>query len=352
MINEKLDKLKKETLAEINKIKDIETFKKLKVKYLGRKSQLSLILRDLKKLTAEERPKIGALANEIKNDLIKVFADLNKRLKAKQLEEKEKFVDLTLPGKKTNYGHLHPLSQILFEIEDIFTSLGFIILDGPELESDYYNFTAVNMPANHPSRDMQDTFFVEDWLAEDSEKKNDERLRLVLRTQTSATQVRAMEKYGAPLRLISPGRCFRHEATDSRHESTFNQVEGLMIDQNISISHLIAFLKIAFKGIFKREVKLRIRPGYFPFVEPGLEVDVDCLICQGRGCPVCKKTGWVEMLGAGLVHPNVLKAGGLDPEIWSGYAFGIGLNRLAMLKYGINDIRLFNNGDLRFIKQF
>jgi len=352
MIIENLDKLKKEVLAELKKIKDAEALEKLRVKYLGRKSQLSLILRDLKKLAENERPKIGALANEIKEDLQKAFALLEKDLKSTSKSTEDKFFDLSLPGKRTDYGHLSPLTQIEYEIEDIFISLGFIILDGPELESDYYNFTAVNMPANHPSRDMQDTFFIEDWLAESSEKKNDERLRLVLRTQTSATQVRAMEKYGAPLRLISPGRCFRHEATDSRHESTFNQVEGLMIDQDISISHLIAFLKIAFKGIFKHEVKLRIRPGYFPFVEPGLEVDVDCLICQGKGCQVCKKTGWVEMLGAGLVHPNVLKAGGLDPKIWSGYAFGIGLNRLAMLKYGINDIRLFNSGDLRFIKQF
>lgn len=352
MIVENLENLKKEVLLELKKIKDAETLEKLRVKYLGRKSQLSLILRDLKKLAEAERPRIGALANEIKNDLAKTFTLLENNLKNSKTTTKDKFFDLTLPGKLTESGHLNPLTQIEYDVEDIFTALGFIILDGPELESDYYNFTAVNMPANHPSRDMQDTFFVEDWLAENTAKKNEEKFRLVLRTQTSANQVRAMEKYGAPLRLISPGRCFRHEATDSRHESAFYQVEGLMIDHDISLDHMIAFLKVMFKGIFKREVKLRIRPGYFPFVEPGLEVDVDCLICQGAGCPVCKKTGWVEMLGAGLVHPNVIKAGGLDPKEWSGYAFGIGLNRLAMLKYGINDIRLFNSGDLRFIKQF
>lgn len=352
MIKEKLENLKKEALHEINRIADTQSLEKLKVKYLGRKSQLSLILREIKKLAEEERPKIGNLANEIKKCLQDAFEILDKNLKNNKDVEKKNFVDPTLPGHRSNYGHLHPLSQIQYELEDIFLAMGFMILDGPELESDYYNFSALNMPADHPSRDMQDTFFIEDWQVENHIKIADLKNRLVMRTQTSATQVRAIEKYGAPLRAISPGRVFRYESTDARHESTFYQLEGLMIGRDISLSHLIATLKIIFKSIFKREIKLRIRPGYFPFVEPGLEIDVDCLICQGKGCPVCKKTGWVEMLGAGLVHPNVLNAGALDPKIWSGYAFGIGLNRLAMLKYGINDIRLFNSGDLRFIKQF
>lgn len=352
MINEKLEKFKEEALAEINKIEDSETFKKLKVKYLGRKSQLSLILRDLKKLTAEERPKIGALANEIKNDLIKVFADLNKRLKAKQLEEKEEFVDLTLPGKKTNYGHLHPLSQIIFEIEEIFYSLGFRVVDGPELESEYYNFTALNMPVDHPSRDMQDTFFVEDWQNEDSSKKIDQQFRLVLRTQTSAMQVRSIEKYGAPLRLIFPGRCYRYEATDASHDSMFYQLEGLMIDKDISVANLIAVMKMLLQSIFRREVEIRLRPGYFPFVEPAFELDIKCLICLGQGCPVCKRSGWVELIPCGMVHPKVLEFGGLNSQEWSGFAFGLGFTRLVMMHYGINDIRLLSSGDLRFIRQF
>jgi phenylalanyl-tRNA synthetase alpha chain len=352
MILEELEKIKNGALEQIKKIKDPKTLENLKTKYLGRKSQLSAVLRDLKKLSDQEKPKIGALANEIKNELQEAFTNLEKHLHNLDAAPSGEFIDLTMPGQSGHYGHLHPLSQVQYEIEDIFSSLGFSILDGPELEADYYNFSALNMPAAHPSRDTQDTFFVEDWLAEKSNGKLDDKLRLVLRTQTSAMQVRTMEKYGAPLKAIFPGRVFRYEATDARHETTFSQIEGLMIDKDISISHLIAFLKIMLKGIFKREVGVRLRPGYFPFVEPGFEVDVECLICSGQGCPVCKQTGWVEMIGAGLVHPNVLKAGGLDPKEWSGLAFGVGSTRLSMLKYGINDIRLMNCGDLRFINQF
>lgn len=352
MIINKLENLKKEALKEINKIKDSETFKKLKIKYLGRRSQLSLILRDLKKITEKERPKIGALANELKEDLQRAFELLEKDLKDRMKESKDQFFDITLPAKRTDYGHLHPLSQVLFEIEDIFYSMGFRIVDGPELESDYYNFIALNMPKVHPARDMQDTFFVEDWLAEGTEKKIDEHLRLVLRTQTSATQVRAMEKYGAPLRLISPGRCFRYEASDVSHDVSFYQVEGLMIDKDISVAHLIGVMKTLLKSIFRHDVEIRLRPGYFPFVEPAFELDVKCLICQGQGCSVCKKNGWLELIPCGLVHPRVLEFGGLDPKSWSGFAFGLGFTRLVMMRYGIDDIRLLSTGDLRFIKQF
>jgi phenylalanyl-tRNA synthetase alpha chain len=241
---------------------------------------------------------------------------------------------------------------VLFEIEDILYSMGFKVLDGPELESDYYNFVALNMPEDHPSRDMQDTFFIEDW-AEATEAKNlKENDKLVLRTQTSNMQIRAIEKYGAPLRIISAGRCFRYEASDASHDSSFYQVEGLMIDKDISVANLIGVIKMVLKAIFRRDVEIRLRPGYFPFVEPAFELDISCLICQGKGCPVCKKSGWLELIPCGMVHPRVLEFGGLDPKKWSGFAFGMGFTRLVMMRYGIDDIRLLLNGDLRFIKQF
>jgi phenylalanyl-tRNA synthetase alpha chain len=218
--------------------------------------------------------------------------------------------------------------------------MGFMILDGPELESDYYNFEALNIPTWHPARDTQDTFYIE------------AKEKLLLRTQTSPVQVRAMQKYGAPLRCVVPGRVFRNEATDVSHDHTFYQLEGLMIDKDISITNLIAVMKELLSGIFKREVNVRLRPGYFPFVEPAFELDIQCLICGGKGCSVCKQSGWLELLPCGLVHPNVLKAGGIDPKKYSGFAFGLGLTRLVMMKYKIDDIRLLQSGDLRFLNQF
>ncbi len=270
-------------------------------------------------------------------------------------ENKNNFFDPTLPGEKIKGGHLHPITLVERELEDIFKSLGFMVLDGPELESDYYNFEALNITKDHPARDMQDTFYV-DTQTEMNQKRintNDNNSgSLVMRTHTSNVQVRAMEKYGAPLRCVVPGRVFRCEATDACHEHTFYQMEGLMIDENISFANLIAVMKELISGIFRQEMKIRIRPGYFPFVEPGLELDINCTICGGRGCPSCKHSGWLELLPAGLVHPNVLRAGGIDPKKYSGLAFGLGLTRLAMMKYGIGDIRLFNSGDLHFITQF
>ncbi len=264
-------------------------------------------------------------------------------IKSKQFNGVNNFFDVTLPGEKIMSGHLHPLTLVQRDLEKIFKSMGFMILEGPELESDYYNFEALNIPKTHPARDMQDTFYIEDKGKE---------LDMVMRTHTSNVQVRAMEKYGAPMRAVALGRIFRNEATDASHEHTFHQIEGIMIDENISLANLAAVLKEMFTGLYQQEVNIRMRPGYFPFVEPGLEVEMSCVFCQGKGCSVCKKTGWVEMLGAGLVHPNVLKHGGIDPKKYQGFAFGTGIERLAMLKYGINDIRLFNSGDLRFLKQF
>jgi phenylalanyl-tRNA synthetase alpha chain len=242
-------------------------------------------------------------------------------------------------------GHLHPLTLIQRDLEDIFKSLGFSILEGPELESDYYNFEALNIDKHHPARDMQDTFYV-DW------DKNNKEEKLVMRTHTSPVQIRAMQTYGAPLKAIVPGRVFRNEAMDASHEHTFYQLEGLMIDKDISITNMIALMKELLKGIFEKEVPVRIRPGFFPFVEPGIELDISCQICDGKGCSVCKQSGWLELFPAGMVHPNVLKAGGIDSKKYSGFAFGLGLTRLVMMKYRINDIRLFNSGDLRFLEQF
>jgi phenylalanyl-tRNA synthetase alpha chain len=250
----------------------------------------------------------------------------------------EEFIDITEPGKSRPAGHLHPISQMRFELEDIFTSMGFTIQTGPEVETEYYNFEALNIPRDHPARDIQDTI----WTADGN----------VLRTHTSSVQIRTMERLKPPIRAISIGRVFRYEETDASHEHTFYQVEGLMVDRNISVANLIAVMRTMLRAVFQRDVKIRLRPGYFPFVEPGFELDMSCLLCSGRGCQVCKYTGWNEMLGCGMVHPNVLRAGNVDPERFSGFAFGLGLDRLVMMRYQIDDIRLFHSGDLRFLEQF
>ncbi|MDA3824186.1 MAG: phenylalanine--tRNA ligase subunit alpha, partial [Bacteroidales bacterium] len=255
---------------------------------------------------------------------------------------KEEWLDVTLNMKSNTlsslHGHIHPLYKIQYEIEDIFTSMGFTVLDGPEAETEYYNFEALNIPKHHPARDMQDTFWTEDGN--------------LLRTHTSAIQIRGMEKLEPPYRVIGPGRVFRYENTDASHENTFHQIEGMMIDKDISVSNLIYTMRQLLREIFQRDVKVRLRPGFFPFVEPGFELDINCLICEGKGCSVCKQSGWVELLPCGLVHPNVLKSGGIDPEKWSGFAFGLGLERLIMMRYSINDIRHFQSGDIRFLYQF
>lgn len=345
-MEKELQKLKEDILDEVKKIKDSKVLRDLELKYLGRKGELTTILRGLTKLDGEDKKKIGALANTIKNEIYTVFKDLKSSIEEKGRED---FVDVTLPGKNIERGHLHPITMIQNELEDIFSSMGFMVLDGPELESDYYNFEALNIPAHHPARDMQDTFYIKGKEAEDGASEKSD---LVMRTHTSPVQVRAMQKYGAPFRCVVPGRVFRCEATDAVHEHTFDQMEGLMIDENISINNMIAVMKELLKGVFGREMEVRVRPGYFPFVEPGIELDIKCTICNGAKCPSCKHSGWLEILPAGMVHPNVLKHGGIDPNKYSGFAFGLGLTRLAMMKYGINDIRLFNGGDLRFLKQF
>jgi len=342
-MKDKLLKLKKEILDNLNKSVDLGELFQIEKKYIGRKGELTSLLKDIIKLEEEQKKEFGQIANEIKKEINSKIDELRDIFEKKQ--KKVDFIDATMPGKTLERGHLSPITQVQNELEDLFKSMGFMILDGPELESDFFCFTALNIPPYHPARDSQDTFYIH------KENKEGE-LDMVMRTHTSPVQVRAMKKYGAPLRCVVPGRVFRSEATDACHEHTFSQIEGLMIDENITIANLISVLREMLSGIYKKDVEIRVRPGYFPFVEPGLEVDMKCLICGGDGCSSCKHTGWLEMLGAGMVHPNVLKYGGIDPEKYSGFAFGTGIERLVMMKYGINDIRLFNSGDLRFLQQF
>ncbi|MBU1164864.1 phenylalanine--tRNA ligase subunit alpha [Patescibacteria group bacterium] len=334
-LTKEINKIKEDFLAEVNIVKTSKALADLEVKYLGRKGEMTRILRDLKNLAANEKQKIGSLANQVKNEILSEIKKVTAVVKGETIEED---VDISRPGHKIEVGHLHPSTQVQYELEEIFKSMGFMVLEGPEIESDYYNFESLNIPTYHPARDAQDTFYLEDGN--------------VLRTHTSNMQVRTMQKYGAPVRAVFPGRVFRYEATDASHETTFYQLEGLMVGEDINIGNLVATMKEIFSGIFNKEVKVRLRPGYFPFVEPGFELDVECLVCGGKGCPVCKKTGWVEMIGCGMVHPEVLKFGKVDPKKYTGFAFGLGMTRLVMLKHEIDDIRLLLSGDLRFLKQF
>jgi phenylalanyl-tRNA synthetase alpha chain len=343
-MEQKLDDIRAEALTAINSAKNIDEIEELRIKYLGRKGALTLILRSLGNIPPEKRASFGKLSNLYKNEIETAIENKKNGLGTTDAEDlvRKQWIDVTLDcvtaKERECPGRLHPISQIQYEIEDIFTSMGFEIHDGPEVETDYYNFEALNIPKHHPARDMQDTFWTEDGN--------------LLRTHTSAIQIRAMEKVKPPFRVVGPGRVFRYESTDASHENTFYQVEGMMVDREITVSNLIFVMKELLKEIFQRDVAVRLRPGYFPFVEPGFELDIHCLICDGKGCSVCKQSGWVELLPCGLVHPNVLRMGGINPEEWSGFAFGLGLNRLAMMKYGINDIRHFLSGDIRFLKQF
>lgn len=338
-----IDSIEREESLFLSRIQTAGTLEELeaaRVAALGRKGALTLAGKEMGKLAPEERVRSGKALNAAKQNIESALdakkraletAALNARLEAEWL-------DLTLPPPGPRRGHLHPVTQIQRELESLFQSLGFAVLDGPEVETEYHNFDALNIPADHPARDMQDTF----WL----EGGN------LLRTHTSPVQVRGMERLGPPLRMIAPGRAFRNESVDASHEHTFYQLEGMMIDREVSVAHLIYFMKTLLGAIFHREVTVRLRPGYFPFVEPGFELDVQCLICGGPGCAVCKQSGWVELLPCGLVNPNVLRMSGIDPGEWNGFAFGLGLTRLAMMRYGIDDIRQLQGGDLRFLDQF
>jgi phenylalanyl-tRNA synthetase alpha chain len=340
MLEGKLEELRRATWARLASAFSKEELEEVRVDALGRKGTLAQVSKEFGKLTPEQRVATGKLLNSVKQDLEAAFDQ--KKAKFEQQELKARFerewIDVTLPAPGLRPGSLHPITQIQDEIEDLFTSLGFAVLDGPEVETEEHNFDALNIPPTHPARDMQDTF----WLKNGT----------LLRTHTSPVQVRGMRELGPPLRMIAPGRVFRNEEVDASHEHTFYQLEGMMVDRDVSVANLIYFMKTLLGGIFHRDVSVRLRPGYFPFVEPGFELDIKCLICGGSGCPVCKQSGWVELLPCGLVHPNVLRASGIDPEEWSGFAFGLGLTRLAMMRYGIDDIRQLQGGDLRFLTQF
>lgn len=332
-----------EVLNKLDEVRDFDTLKDLENKYFSRKGEISEIMHGLKDLSLDLKKELGELANKTKRELEDKLQEKKQTLLNKLTDTK--IIDVSLPGENNKRGHLNPITIVQNELEDLFTSLGFMVLDGPELESDYYNFTALNVPPLHPARDMQDTFYVNE-----PNQKNES--TLVMRTHTSPMQIRAMKKYGAPLKAIIPGRCFRNEATDARHEHTFYQLEGLVVGDNINFSNIKSLLELVGKKLFGPNTKLRMRPKYYPFVEPGNNGEYTCFLCGGQGCRVCKQSGWLEIVGAGLIHPDVLAAGGIDANKYSGLAFGFGLTRLVMLKYGINDVRLFNSGDIKFLEQF
>lgn len=343
MLEQKILTLKTLALEEIKKATNEKEAVALKVKYLGRKSELNEILKGLKDLSSEEKRKIGHLANTVKDEIIDELIKTEKLITSKNFDWDGEKIDISVPGRRIKVGHLHILSKIQREIEDIFTGMGFEIADGPELETEFYNFDALNMPESHPARDMQDTFWVKT-------EKNKE--RIALRTQTSSAQVKYMEKHQPPFSIIVPGKCFRREATDGTHEHTFYQFEALMVGEDINVGHLKYIAQEFFSKFFKKDIAVRLRPSYFPFTEPSFEFDISCIFCKGKGCSICKKAGWLEIGGAGMVNQNVFVASGYKRNAYQGLAWGFGLERLAMLKYKINEVRLFHSGDLRFIKQF
>jgi len=337
---ESLEELREQFLETIESCRTAREVEEVKLRFLGRKGLLAQFRKniDFKSLSPERRVEIGKGFNELKSLFETRIDELMERVSASEAGAAVPEIDMTLPGSGRSVGSLHPITLVQMELENIFMGMGFYIESGYDVETEYYNFEALNIPADHPAREMQDTF----WLTNG----------MLLRTQTSAQQVRALEKHGVPLKAIFPGRCFRYETIDSSHENTFYQLEGLVVDRNITVANLISVMKLLLNQVFHRTVETRLRPGYFPFVEPGFELDIKCLICGGKGCKTCKNTGWLELLPCGIVHPNVLRHGGVDPEKWSGFAFGLGLTRLAMMKYGIPDIRLFNSGDIRVLEQF
>jgi phenylalanyl-tRNA synthetase alpha chain len=342
-MRERFEKMRQDALRAVAGIVDREILEKLRVEFLGRKGKRAELMKEMATLASQERKLVGAVAHEVKAAMEAVFVDAEKRAVAAEQSEaaEQERVDVTQPlVSPRRRGHLHPVTQVREDLEDLFTSMGFVVTDGPELESDYFNFTALNIPPTHPARDMQDTFYL------------DAHPHTVMRTHTSPVQIRGMRRFGFPLRLIVPGRCFRNEATDVRHEHTFHQLEGVVVDHGITFGHMKGVLESVAKHLYGQETRIRLRPKFYPFVEPGVNGEVACYVCRGEGCRLCKKSGWLEIFGAGMIHPNVLREGGADPEVYSGFAFGCGLTRLVMLKYGIDDSRHLEGGDLRFLNQF
>jgi phenylalanyl-tRNA synthetase alpha chain len=334
---DRLKALETSALARIKDATDLQSIESLRVQYLGRKGELTAILRDMGSLSAQERPKIGKLGNELKNRLEKAFDESLAVLGERASGIKRNPIDYTLPGRRGYTGRVHPVTRVYRQIVDIFLGMGFDLAEGPEVELDYYNFEALNMPRHHPARDMQDTFYIDD--------------EMLLRTHTSPVQIRTMENRRPPIKIVAPGKAYRPDY-DVTHSPMFHQVEGLMVGSDISMADLKGVLTVFVHAMFGNETGLRFRPSFFPFTEPSAEVDIRCVICKGKGCRVCSQTGWLEILGSGMVDPAVFSMVGYDPEQYTGFAFGMGIERIAMLKYGIDDIRLFFENDLRFLNQF
>lgn len=339
-MKKKLEQIKENAFKELqNKRKDLD-IETIRIKYLGKKGELTSILRGMKELSKEERPIIGKLANDIRTALENAIEEASEKIKSSARESRVKgeTIDITMPGVKQRIGRRHPLEQVLENMKEIFVSMGFTIEEGPEVELDYYNFEALNIPKNHPARGEQDTFYIND--------------NVVLRTQTSPTQIRTMEKQKPPIKMISPGKVYRSDSVDATHSPIFYQMEGLVVDKGITFADLKGTLELFARKMFGDGMKTKFRPHHFPFTEPSAEMDATCFVCNGEGCRVCKGEGWIELLGCGMVHPQVLRNCSIDPEIYSGFAFGMGVDRMVMLKYGIDDIRNMYESDMRFLDQF
>ncbi|MDK2991097.1 MAG: phenylalanyl-tRNA synthetase alpha chain [Clostridiales bacterium] len=340
MLRDELDELKRKFINELKQISDSEALEALRIKYMGKKGLVTLLLKGMGDLPPEERPAAGQAVNGLKEELAALLDNEERRIKAAERQRRleAETIDVTMPGKRPVIGKRHPLSIVRRQIEDIFIGMGFEIADGPEVEYDYYNFEALNIPKDHPSRDLQDTFYITD--------------NIVLRTQTSPVQIRVMESHKPPIRIIAPGRVYRSDEVDATHSPIFHQMEGLVVDHGITMGDLKGVLDVFAKALYGEDTRTKFRPHYFPFTEPSAEVDVTCAWCHGQGCRICGYSGWIEVLGAGMVHPNVLRTVGINPDEYSGFAFGLGLDRLTMLKYGIDDMRLLFENDYRFLKQF
>ena len=335
-----LQQIRQQAAEALAQADDLKALDDLRVKYLGKKGELTAILKQMGKLSAEERPKVGQLANEVRSGIEALVEERTAAVKAALLDQKlalEK-LDVTMPGRAAPLGKLHPLTKVLEEVKEIFLGMGFSVAEGPEVETDYYNFEALNIPKDHPARDTQDTFYISD--------------NVLLRTQTSPVQVRTMEKQKPPIRVIAPGRVYRSDAVDATHSPLFHQIEGLVVDRGVTMADLKGTLEMFAKRLYGEEAVVRFRPHHFPFTEPSAEMDFQCFACHGEGCRLCKGEGWIEILGCGMVHPKVLSICNIDPEEYSGFAFGMGLERIVMRRYGIDDLRLFYENDLRFLNQF
>ena len=338
LLEETLKKIKESALSALSTMS--MSLDEIRVKYLGKKGELTSVMKEMGSVAPEERPRIGLIANEVRQTIEDKIATIQEEMKKKKLEEdlKKEKLDVTVPGKVTQLGKLHPLTQVQREMEDIFIGMGFSIAEGPEVEYDYYNFQALNIPKNHPARDTQDTFYITD--------------NILLRSQTSPVQARVMEKQKPPIRIISPGRVYRSDEVDGSHSPLFHQLEGLVVDKGITMGDLRGMLETFAKTMFGEKTEIRFRPHHFPFTEPSAEVDVSCFVCGGKGCRLCKGEGWIEILGAGMVHPRVLANCGIDPDVYSGFAFGMGIERITMCRYGIDDMRLLYGNNVRFLEQF